>query len=69
MSKKWFKEPKRKYIGIGKMTRRKATPEEIIEYNAKIAKQMEKFERDEKCGGSAVGMFVRLHDRHWEERG
>lgn len=37
---------------------------EKMEYEAKLKKEMEKFERDSKCGGIYNGYYVRLHDRH-----
>lgn len=40
---------------------------EIKEYEAKLQKEKEKFERDSKCGGISNNGYVRLHDRNYKE--
>lgn len=41
------------------------TEQEKEDYEKRIQKQVEKYERDLKCGGiDERGNFTRLHDRH-----
>lgn len=40
--------------------------EELAEYEAKLQREKEKFERDSKCGGISGCGYVRLHNRHGE---
>lgn len=40
------------------------TDKEKEEYESKLQKEKEKFERDSKCGGIDGCGYVRLHDRH-----
>lgn len=43
------------------------TEQEKEDYERRIQKQVEKYERDLKCGGiDERGNFTRLHDRHAE---
>lgn len=42
----------------------KLNDEEQKEYDAKLEKEKEKFERDAKCGGISGFGYVRLHDRY-----
>lgn len=43
------------------------TEQEKEDYEKRIQKQVEKYERDLKCGGiDERGNFTRLHDRHAE---
>lgn len=40
--------------------------QEKQDYEQRIQKQVEKYERDLKCGGiDCNGNFTRLHDRSW----
>lgn len=40
------------------------TDKEKEEYESKLQKEKEKFERDSKCGGIDGSGYVRLHDRY-----
>ena len=40
------------------------TDEEKKEYEKKLQKEKEKYERDSKCGGLDNGIYIRLHDRY-----
>lgn len=40
------------------------TDEEKEEYEYKLQKAIEKYERDSKCGGVDCSGYVRLHDRY-----
>lgn len=44
--------------------KRVVTEEEKEYYEERLRKQMEKYERDSKCGGVSCCGFVRLHDRY-----